>query len=199
MFAITIDQRRSRERPDAVPELLEALDEYPLVRRFERTAGDEVQGLTDQAKIAVEVALNAAADGDWWVGVGIGDVESPIPSSVRESRGPALIRARAAVERAHRSSFGVAVEGEGAEHAETALQALAGLVRDRSSEGREAVAAIRQSASQKEAAELLGISPQAMSRRLQVARWVDEDRMRELAVHLMAEAAAPRRISRDTT
>lgn len=189
MFAITIDQRRSRERPDDVPKLLEALNGLSLVRRFERTAGDEVQGLADDPQVAVDAAVSAAGLGDWWVGIGIGDVESPLPASVRESRGPALIRARAAVDRAHRSSFGLAVEGEGAVHAETALQALAGLVQERSPEGRQAVAAMRRSTSQKAGAELLGISPQAMSRRLQVARWVDEARMRELAVHLMAEAA----------
>lgn len=190
MFAITIDQRRSRQRPDDVPQLLETLNVLPLVRRFERTAGDEVQGLSDDPQIAVDAAVAAAGRGDWWVGIGIGSVESPLPASVRESRGPALIRARAAVDRAHRSSSGLAVEGEGAVHAETALQALAGLVQARSPEGRQAVTAMRRSTSQKAGADLLGISPQAMSRRLQVARWVDEGRLRELAVHLLAEAGS---------
>lgn len=190
MFALTIDQRRSRERPDDVPQLLETLNALALVRPFERTAGDEVQGLTDDPQVAVDAAVAAAGRGGWWVGIGIGEVENPLPSSVRESRGPALIRARTAVERAHRASFGLAVEGDAAVHAETALQALAGLIQDRTPEGREAVEAMRRSASQKAGAELLGISPQAMSRRLQVARWVDEGRMRELAAHLMAEAAA---------
>lgn len=190
MFALTIDQRRSRERPDDVPQLLDVLNALPLVRQFERTAGDEVQGLADDPRVAVDAAVAAADLGGWWVGIGIGPVEIPIPPSVRESRGPALIRARTAVERAHRSSFGLAVEGDDAVHAETALQALAGLVQERTPEGRQAVAAMRRSASQKAGAELLGISPQAMSRRLQVARWVDEGRLRDLAVHLMAGAAA---------
>lgn len=190
MFAITIDQRRSRERPDGVPELLTAVNGFPLVREFERTAGDEAQGLADDPGVAVDVVLTAARSGDWWVGLGVGEVESPVPRSVRESRGPALIRARAAVERAHRSSSGVAVEGEDAVHAETALQIVAGIVQERSPEGHQAVAAMQRSSSQKEAAERLGISAQAMSSRLQVARWVDEARMRELAAYLLAEAAA---------
>ena len=40
MFVMTIDQRRSRDRPDGVPELLEALAGVPAARPFERTAGD---------------------------------------------------------------------------------------------------------------------------------------------------------------
>lgn len=188
MFAITIDQRRSRDNPDGVPELLELLSTYPLVRRFERTAGDEVQGLADDPDVAVSVAVAVAGDGKWWVGVGIGNVETPLPPSVRESRGPALVFARKAVERAHRTSYGVAVGGDFAVHAETALQALASMVVARSPEGHQAVSAMQSSASQKDAAQLLGISAQAISRRLQVARWADEQRMRDLTIHLMSEA-----------
>lgn len=187
MFAMTIDQRRSRENPDAVPELLEMLNAHRLVRRFERTAGDEVQGLIDEPDVVLDVLAAVTSRGSWWVGIGAGDVESPIPRSVRESRGSALIFARAAVERAPKSSSGVAVSGDDVVHAETAVQALAGIVAERSPEGHQAVAAVKRSASQKAAAQLLGISAQAISSRLQVARWAEEQKMRELAIHLMAE------------
>ena len=187
MFAMTIDQRRSRDNPDAVPELLEALNTHRLVRRFERTAGDEVQGLIDDPGVAVDLVAAVASRGSWWVGIGIGEVETPIPRSVRESRGPALVFARAAVERAPKSSSGVAVSGEDVVYAETAVQALAGIIAERSPEGHQAVAALQRSTSQRQAAQLLGISAQAISSRLRVARWADEQRMRELAVHLMTQ------------
>lgn len=187
MLAITIDQRRSRTSVDAVPALLEDLDTYSLVRAFERTAGDEVQGLTDDASTAVDLVVDVASRRDWWVGVGVGPVDEPIPRSVRASRGPALVSARHAVERAHRQTVGIALEGPDARHAETALLALVSIVADRTPEGREAVDAMAGVTTQKEAATTLGISAQAMSRRLRVARWEDERRMRDLAVHLIEQ------------
>lgn len=163
------------------------LNTHRVVRRFERTAGDEVQGLIEDPEVVVDVIAAVASRGSWWVGIGAGYVESPIPRSVRESRGSALIFARTAVERAPKSSSGVAVSGDDVVYAETAVQALAGIVAERSPEGHQAVAALKRSTSQRAAAQLLGISAQAISRRLQVARWVDEQKMRELAIHLLVE------------
>lgn len=42
---------------------------------------------------------------------------------------------------------------------------------------------------QVDAAASLGITPQAMSRRLAVAGWAEDQRGRELAAHLLQEAA----------
>ena len=42
--------------------------------------------------------------------IGVGDVETPLPTSVRAARGPALYAARTAVERAARCPAGVALE-----------------------------------------------------------------------------------------
>jgi hypothetical protein len=186
MFAITIDQRRSRENEDGVPGLLAALREYTLVREFERTAGDEVQGLSDDPAVVVDVIRFVVATQDWWVGLGVGDVDEPIPRSVRASRGPALIAARAAVERSSSTPVGLAVEGPDTRHAETALHALARVVTDRTSAGAQAVAAMSSGRTQADVARDLGISPQALSRRLQVARWAEEQRLRDLAIHLLA-------------
>ena len=47
MFALTIDQHRSRTGEDLVPALLDGLAPVPTVLPFERTVGDEVQGLLD--------------------------------------------------------------------------------------------------------------------------------------------------------
>ncbi|MBB1048760.1 hypothetical protein G6028_13395, partial [Dietzia cercidiphylli] len=60
MYVVTIDQRGSRVADDLVPGLLEALAVIPCAAAFERTAGDEVQGLlTDPAAVrrALLVAL----------------------------------------------------------------------------------------------------------------------------------------------
>ncbi|MCL3818759.1 helix-turn-helix domain-containing protein [Aeromicrobium wangtongii] len=186
MFALTIDQRRSRQRADAVPGLLADLNRYPLVREFERTAGDEVQGLSDDPAVVVDMVCSVVATQQWWIGIGLGPVDEPIPPSVRASRGPALIAARAAVERSSSSPVGLAVEGKGARHAETALHALARVITDRTEAGAEAVAAMAAGGTQKAVARRLGISPQAFSRRLQVARWSEEQRLRDLAIHLLA-------------
>ncbi|KQY59632.1 hypothetical protein ASD11_08775 [Aeromicrobium sp. Root495] len=191
MFALTIDQRSSRRTADAVPELVAALNEHPLVRSFERTAGDEVQGLTDRPDVVVDILVELARRQTWWAGVGVGAVEDDLPDSVRASRGPALVAARDAVERAKHATAGVAVSGaEGldasaVEDVETAAQALGLLVGARSLEGHQAVAAVAEGVTQSEAARRLGISPQAMSRRLQVARWDDEARLRRLVQRLL--------------
>ncbi|KQP81994.1 hypothetical protein [Aeromicrobium sp. Leaf291] len=197
MFALTIDQRGSRRSRDGVPELLDALAHVETVRAFERTVGDEVQGLVAAPAVAVEVVTQVAGTGRWWIGVGVGDVDVPTPTSVRAARGPALLAARVAVERAARCTAGVALEaGEGRDpqdalDAETVLQVLGRLVADRSPDGQEAVDVVRRHDTQRAAAEQLGITPQAMSARLQVARRDDEDRLRAVAVRLLARCDEP--------
>lgn len=194
MFALTLDQRRSRQTADGVPALLRRLDGTPTVRGFERTVGDEVQALVDDPVTAVDVVVLVARAQRWWVGVGVGDVETPLPTSVRAARGPALYAARTAVERAARCTAGVALDvGTGRDEAagtdaETALQVLARLVADRSTDGQQAVDVLERHTTQRAAAQELGITPQAMSARLQVARRDDEQRLRDLAARLLARA-----------
>jgi hypothetical protein len=168
MFALTLDQRRSRQAADAVPDLLRALDATPTVRGFERTVGDEVQALVDDPVAAVDVVVLVARTQRWWIGIGVGDVETPVPTSVRAARGPALYAARTAVERAARCPAGVALD--------------VGTGRD------EEVDVLERHATQRAAAQELGITPQAMSARLQVARRDDEQRLRHLAARLLVRA-----------
>ena len=74
---LTLDQQRSRTRRDAVPELLAALTGPGLsgepLRPFQRTVGDEVQGVVDDPELGVEA-----------VGRLIRDVRavSPVPVAV---------------------------------------------------------------------------------------------------------------------
>ncbi|VXB24174.1 conserved hypothetical protein [Aeromicrobium sp. 9AM] len=186
-YVMTIDQRRSQAGPDAVPAAEELLAGSAPVRAFERTAGDEIQGLLDDPGGVVDLTLALARTRTWSIGIGIGDVETPLADSVRANRGEAFVAARRAVERAKSSPVRTAVEGHAAEHAETALVLLLTIVERRSEAGWEAVDAMTTSATQAEAAAKVGISPQAMNRRLRVAGYVEEQRGKALAVHLLGE------------
>ena len=100
MFAVTIDQRSSRSAGDRVPGLLKLLAEVcagtPPIAGFDRTVGDEVEGLFDDAAGVVAAVRTALVMGDWHIGLGIGSVEST-GRNVREARGSAFVAAREAV------------------------------------------------------------------------------------------------------
>ena len=62
-FVLTVDQRGSRRSADRVPEALSALSGVPTVLRFERTAGDEFQGVLDDPAVVVDVVRRLIRDG----------------------------------------------------------------------------------------------------------------------------------------
>src|SRR5436305_1758802 len=81
---LTVDQRASRRSPDRVPEALRRLNEsVATVLPFERTAGDEFQGLLAEAADAVQVALQLVRVGGWSIGIGAGPVQTPLPATTR--------------------------------------------------------------------------------------------------------------------
>lgn len=186
MFVLTVDQRRSRRDHDRVPDLLDRYAGTALLRPFERTAGDEVQAVSDDAEQVVDIALDLAASGTWSVGIGVGPVETPLPPSTRAGRGPAFEAARRAVERAKNVPGSIAVDG--APGAEAALMLLSVTITRRSDAGRAAVDAVRTGMSQTEAAAHLGITKQAVSQRLAVAAWQAEEAGRPLAAQLLEAA-----------
>ncbi len=195
MLVLTIDQRGSRSVGDRIDVLLATLNAGPvgarLVRPFERTAGDEVQALLDQPGDAVDLVLRLVRAGQWYVGVGLGEVREPIPASVRAASGPAFVDARTAVERAKSSPARLAVTGpepESAENAEALLALLGAVVERRSAYGWEVVDLMSEGLAQKEVARRLGITPQAVSQRLRASLWTEERRVRPLAVRLLEEA-----------
>lgn len=194
MFVLTIDQRRSRRDVDRVPDLLGHYEAAPLLRGFERTAGDEVQAVSDSADQVVDIALDLATTGSWSVGIGVGPVRMPLPASTRAGRGPAFEAARAAVDRAKGLPGAIAVAGPpGVDtgrvaDAEAALMLLSLTVSRRSDAGRSAVAAVAAGLTQAEAAQRLGISKQAVSQRLSVAGRQAEVAGRRLAARLLEEA-----------
>jgi hypothetical protein len=109
MYVMTIDQRGSTTDVDRVPELLAELSALSGAGRFERSVGDEVQGVLEHPADVVEIALHALRGGRWYVGIGVGAVDRPLPKSPREGSGPAFVAARLAVDRAKASAAHVPI------------------------------------------------------------------------------------------
>lgn len=191
MYVLTVDQRGSRRDIDRVANLLVELHDAPLLRKFERTAGDEVQGVADDAGIVLDLALNLLDRDSWSIGIGIGPVETPLPTQTRAGRGPAFEHARTAVERAKNAPGRIAADGVDAESAadvDAALILLATIVLRRTDQGAEAVALARAGLPQAEIATELGISKQAVSQRLLTAGWQAELAGRPLLHRLLERA-----------
>ncbi|MDN6527588.1 MAG: hypothetical protein L0K67_00660 [Brevibacterium sp.] len=120
---MTIDQRGSRDRTDGVPGVLDILGRVETQRGFERTIGDEVQGVLDSPEqVTLAVRLLAAQTG-WHIGIGIGPVDTPLPTSTAEGRGEAFYAARRAVEAAKAASAHLVVD-PATEHSYLAESAL---------------------------------------------------------------------------
>lgn len=191
MFVMTTDQRQSRRDVDRVPQAMEALSAVTTIRPFDRTAGDEFQAVFDSPDAVTDAIAILAELGSWSIGIGIGEVEEPLPAQTRAGRGIAFERARIAVTDAKRTPHPIAVVGpdpEVSSSAQTAARLLVLLVGDRSEAGRSAVREMRRERTQSEAAATLGVTPQAMSQRLRTANWYLEEDTRMLVTRLLADA-----------
>ena len=192
-FVLTVDQRASRRTPDRVADVLRRLDDtVPAVLAFERTAGDEFQGVLDDPEVVVAVVLDLLCEGVWSVGVGAGPVQAPLPSSTRAAAGPAFLSARRAVDAAKQRSARIAVRGAAAidaEDAQAVLSALALIVERRSAQAWEVIGLVEDGRTQAEAAASLGISRQAVGQRLAAGSWELERELRPTAARLLARAA----------
>ena len=186
---LTVDQRDSRTGVDAVPDLLARLAPEPALRPFQRTVGDEVQGVLDDAGAVVTALGLMLREGRWHVGVGVGPVEQPLPAETRAGRGPAYVYAREAVTRAKTTPHRLGVVGAdayAAEQLETVLGLWAGLLERRTDRGWEVADALDEGLSHVEAGRRLGISQSAVTQRTQAAGLVDERRARRLATQLLS-------------
>lgn len=195
MFAITADQIDSRHRPDhaeAALELLARLGGDRLALPADRTSGDEVQALTSDARTALDIVLALARTQLWSVGLGLGEVRAPLPTATRAATGDALVAAREAVEAAKRRSTRVVVAGRGTRPAAETLQAVLDLLLQlrerRSPEGWELYDLVEEGLTQAEAAERLGITPQAASKRAIAAGIRLDTAARDGLVELLALA-----------
>lgn len=97
MFVMTIDQRGSTGAEDRVPELIAQISRLSDAG-FERSVGDELQGVVADAAEVVDIALHALRTGSWYVGIGIGAVVLLPGASPREGTGAGFVAARRAVE-----------------------------------------------------------------------------------------------------
>jgi hypothetical protein len=192
-FVLTVDQRASRRGPDRVPEVLRMLNAtVSTLLPFERTAGDEFQGVLAGADEVVDVVLRLVRLGDWSIGVGAGPVQTPLPASTRAGAGPAFLCALRAVEAAKQRPARLAVRGAvpvEAGDAQAVLTALAVLVDRRSDQAWEAIALVEGGRTQAEAATELGISRQAVGQRLAAALWELERELRPTAARTLIRAA----------
>ncbi|MBA2953303.1 transposase [Nocardioides sp. MAH-18] len=186
VVVLTVDQRGSRRGADLVPDALAALDGVPTRAAFERTVGDELQGVLDDGA-ALAGALEALLRADSWnIGVGIGPVEEPLPDHARAGRGTAYLHARTAVTAAKSSPWHTRVVGDdpGARAVETTVWLWAAVLGRRTSRGWEVADLVAQGLSYAEVGDRLAISQSAVSQRAQAAGIVESRRARELVADL---------------
>ena len=192
-YVLTVDQRASRRTADRVPEVLSMLEGAvrPLLG-FERTAGDEFQGVLAEPDDVVGVVLLLVRHGGWSIGIGAGAVQTPLPRSTRAGTGQAFLSARRAVEAAKQRPTRLAVRGAvpvEASDAQAVLSALAVVIERRSDQAWEAIGLVDGGRTQADAAGELGISRQAVGQRLAAGLWDLERDLRPTAARLLDRAA----------
>lgn len=201
MFVLTADQVGSRAHPDLVDDGLAqvaAIGRGHLVLPPDRTAGDEIQAATEDAGTALRIALGLTRDDQWSVGLGVGDVRLPLPETTRAMTGSAFVLARDAVGAAKRSPtrFALAIE-EGRLPDAALLQPLVDLLlllrARRTPEGWEVADLLEGGRTQAEAAARLGITPQAVSLRVQKTQLHTERAATDALARLLADAGTPSR------
>jgi hypothetical protein len=192
-YVLTVDQRASRRGTDRVEDVLARLNgTVPAVLSFERTAGDEFQGVLAEPDEVVDVVLRLVRLGGWSIGVGAGPVQTPLPASTRAATGTAFLCARRAVDAAKQRPSRLAVRGavpSDAGDAQAVLTALALVVERRSEQAWEAISLVEAGRTQAQAAVELGVSRQAVGQRLAAGAWDLERELRPTAGRLLTRAA----------
>ena len=188
MFVITADQIGSRTDRDRAGEMI-----AELVAAFgpaftlppDQTAGDEIQLLLPDAGTTLAAVLALHRSGHWSIGLGLGDLRTPLPNTTRQASGGAFVAARAAVNRAKKAEarFSLEVDPAGdlssgraaplldADGVEALITTLLLLRQRRSKEGWAAIDLLQSGMSQVEIAAELGISTAAVSQRIRSALW----------------------------
>lgn len=188
MFALTADQVDSRHGDDLVDGELIALAQIGgahLLLPPDRSAGDELQVATPDAGAALAMVLHLTRSEHWSVGLAIGEVRYPLPESTRALAGSAFVLARSAVETAKKRPARFALAIETGRHPDSAtlqplIELLLQLRARRTREGWELADLLSEGLGQKQAAQRLGITPQAVSLRAHSA---------QLRTELAAQAA----------
>jgi len=186
VVVLTVDQRGSRRSADKIPATLAALADVRLLLPFERTVGDEFQGVLDDPTALPRVVEQLLREDSWNIGIGVGEVELPIADHARAGRGPAYLQARTAVTAAKSSPWHLRVVGDhpAARALETTLWLWAAVLGRRTPRGWEVADLVAEGLSYDEASRRLGISQSAVSQRAQAAGIVESRRARELVTQL---------------
>ncbi|MDQ0634708.1 hypothetical protein QFZ40_002617 [Arthrobacter pascens] len=210
MYVMTIDQRGSSNDVDRVPELVSQLRGITSAV-FERSVGDELQGVVDDADAVVDIALHALRGGHWYVGIGIGRVQLAAAAPPREGTGSGFVAARKAVDRAKNAAGQVPLSvvsgniGRGMDiprdaqegalacaNAEAVLRLIGRLVQERTEAQWRVVDLLRiiqrsggKHGSQKSVAKELGITEQSVSRAVLRSGWQEEWAARPAAAMLL--------------
>ena len=184
---LTVDQRGSTRGSDRVPATLAGLADVGMLRPFERTAGDEFQGVVDSPAALATAVERLLREATWSIGIGIGEVEEPLPDSTRAGRGPAYVFAREAVTAAKSAPWRLRVKGDdpGVQALETTLWLWAAVLGRRTPRGWEVADLVDAGASYDEVAKRLGVTQSAISQRAQAAGLVEGRRARELVIELV--------------
>lgn len=169
-----------------------------LVLPPDRTAGDEVQAATNDARTALDLVLLLTRDGRWSVGLGVGDVREPLPEATRAMTGSAFVLARDAVSEAKKSPTRFALGIDDGRLPDAALlQPLIDLLLHlrgrRTPEGWEVADLLAAGSTQSQAAAALGVTPQAISLRVQNAQLHTERAAIAALAELLAAAGEPAR------
>jgi hypothetical protein len=190
VVVLTVDQDGSREGTDQVPAALAALSSVPTRLPFERTVGDEFQGVLDDPAAVVAGLERLLRAGVWYIGIGVGAVETPLPDHARAGRGPAYLAAREAVTAAKSSPWRVRAvadadrDSEGVRALESAIWLWAALLGRRTSRGWEVADLVDQGLTYDETASRLSITQSAVSQRAAAAGIAEGRRARELVEFL---------------
>ncbi len=197
MYVLTVDQIDSRHHADRVEAALASLARRhtgDLVAAPERTAGDEFQLATRKAGTALEIVLGLVRDGAWSVGLGVGEVETPLGPSVRALSGSAFVRAREAVTAAKKrpARFALVADPAGTAELDPLVRLVLFLRERRTPEGWELadVLEAEPELTLTDAAARLGISAQAASQRAQTAGIRLDREAREAITALLADLDA---------
>lgn len=200
-----VDQRKSRRDVDRIPDLVASLNELAtdsLIMPFQRTLGDECEGVLHSLDRVPALVSAMARQSCWWIGIGLGDI-SGVAADSRDVSGEAFGIAREMVEAAKRrtrresgksrSPWPLRVGGFGGDRDQAIEACLATIHMISASRSKREgqVAAMLDSGftDQTDIARELSISQPAVSKAIARAHW-DEEKALERCVHFLGRDAA---------
>lgn len=200
MFVITVDQQNSSATGSRAARRMRELQTQhgdSLQLPVAQFAGDELQLISTDPAAVAHIALEMADD-DWHVGIGIG--QGTLSATAADSHGRAFQDARSAVNDSKSLPWHIAVRAaatEAAADCEAAFALLQSLRSRRTDAGVEIGRLVDELGSVTAAAEHLGITVSAASKRARIAGLRQEKAGIELLVRLLTRAEAASTASED--